>query len=211
VDDEDVTRAGNAALITGDGPAVDRGGGDGPRRRGRPMSAERSDEIIRQAGELLQEVGFDRLRMQDVAERAGVGLATIYRRWPTKRELANAALGCVQLPFDLPVTDDPKADVRAVLHGWAEFLAQRDPQGTLGILSCALDDSDIGTAWRMATTMKLDLYLRERLGAVLGADHPEIELRAQAGPAIVFYKALIVRKGYDPKKIDAIVDAICRS
>ena len=175
------------------------------------MSAERSDQIIRHAGELLQEVGYDRLRMGDVAERAGVGLATIYRRWPTKRELVNAALGCVQLPFDLPTTDDACADVRAVLGAWAQVLLERDAQGAIGMLSCALDDTEMGAKWRMATTMKLDLYLRERLAEVLGPDHPEIELRAQAGPAIIFYQALVVRQEYDPDALaDHIAEAICR-
>jgi AcrR family transcriptional regulator len=182
---------------------------DAPRaRRGRPMSAERSDQIIRHAGELLQEVGYDRLRMSDVAERAGVGLATIYRRWPTKRDLADAALGCVELPFELPNTDDPRADVRYVLAEWGASLAD---QGVVGFLRCALDDTDMGAKWRMATTMKIDLYLRERLAAGLGADHPEIELRAQAGPAILFYQSLVVRQKYDPAALAGhITDALFR-
>jgi AcrR family transcriptional regulator len=175
------------------------------------MSAERSEEILRHAADLLREVGYDRLRMSDVAERACVGLATIYRRWPTKRDLAGAALASVALPFDLPVTDDPCADVRTVLRSWAAMLSDRDGQGALGILSCALDDEELGSQWRMATTMKLHLYLRERLAAVLGPDHPEIDLRAQAGPAILFYKAFVVRLQHDPVAMaDHITDAICR-
>jgi AcrR family transcriptional regulator len=184
---------------------------DAPKRRGRKLSPERSEHILRHAADLLQEVGFDRLRMSDVAERAGVGLATIYRRWPTKRDLATAALGCIELPFDLPVTDDPQDDVRQVLASWGKLLTGRDPQGAVGILSCALDDSELGATWRMATTMKIDLYLRDRLAAMLGEDHRDLDLRAKAGPAIFFYKAFVLGKEYDPDDLaDHLAEALCR-
>ncbi len=60
-------------------------------KRGRRLSADRSDVILGTVLELLHEVGYDQLRMQDVADRAGVGLSTIYRRWPTKQDVVLAA------------------------------------------------------------------------------------------------------------------------
>ncbi|WP_084478945.1 TetR/AcrR family transcriptional regulator [Nocardia jejuensis] len=57
-------------------------------RPGRPMSAE-TDEAVRVATlALLAEAGYSGLRMRDVAERAGVGKAALYRRWPSKAALA---------------------------------------------------------------------------------------------------------------------------
>lgn len=41
--------------------------------------------------EELGRVGFAALRVEDVAERAGVNKTTVYRRWPTKAELVQAA------------------------------------------------------------------------------------------------------------------------
>src|SRR5881275_1163277 len=64
---------------------------------------------------LLEELGYDRLRIQDVADRAHVGLATIYRRWPTKQALVIAAMQH-RAPFMAPENDDPLADLRALLH-----------------------------------------------------------------------------------------------
>jgi AcrR family transcriptional regulator len=36
--------------------------------------------------------GFDKMTVDDVAARAGVGKATVYRRWPSKEDLAVAAM-----------------------------------------------------------------------------------------------------------------------
>jgi AcrR family transcriptional regulator len=43
--------------------------------------------VLGAAAELLTEVGYDKMRVEDVAARAGVHKTTVYRRWPTKAEL----------------------------------------------------------------------------------------------------------------------------
>ena len=47
--------------------------------------------VLEAAGELLDEVGYDKMSVEDVAARAGVHKTTVYRRWPTKAELTAAA------------------------------------------------------------------------------------------------------------------------
>jgi AcrR family transcriptional regulator len=59
-----------------------------PARRGRPRSARVHRAILDAARELLAEGGFAALRLEHVAARAGVGKATIYRRWHSKEQLA---------------------------------------------------------------------------------------------------------------------------
>src|SRR5690349_5398409 len=78
-------------------------------RRGRPRATDRSPAILAATIELVDESGYDRLRVQDVATRAGVGLATIYRRWPTKQALFVEALR--HKTVDLPDTGDVRADL----------------------------------------------------------------------------------------------------
>jgi AcrR family transcriptional regulator len=49
-------------------------------------------DVLRCAAELLTEVGYDKMSVEEVASRAGVHKTTVYRRWPTKPELvADAA------------------------------------------------------------------------------------------------------------------------
>lgn len=43
--------------------------------------------VLEAAAELLTEVGYDKMRVEDVAARAGVHKTTVYRRWPTKAAL----------------------------------------------------------------------------------------------------------------------------
>ena len=71
-------------------------------RRGRPRDPEAEPRIRRYAVQLLLERGFDGMTVDDVAEAAGVGKATIYRRWASKEELANDAMA--QL-FDIEIPD----------------------------------------------------------------------------------------------------------
>src|SRR5262245_19385637 len=63
---------------------------------GRPRSVEAHKAILDATLELLVEVGFSGLTVEGVAQRAGVGKATIYRRWPSKLPLVVEAFS--QLP-----------------------------------------------------------------------------------------------------------------
>src|SRR4051794_23028772 len=93
------------------------------KQRGRPRAADREPLILDATSELLDEVGYDHLRVQDVAERARVGLATIYRRWATKQELVIAAMCRQKVTVEPPETDDARADLEARLREMASELA----------------------------------------------------------------------------------------
>ena len=60
------------------------------RAPGRPRSAEANEAILGATLELLAGDGYAALTMERVRERAGVGKATIYRRWGSKEELVAA-------------------------------------------------------------------------------------------------------------------------
>lgn len=71
-------------------------------RRGRPRDPEAEPRIRRYAVQLLLERGFDGMTVDDVADAAGVGKATIYRRWASKELLASDAMADL---FDLEIPD----------------------------------------------------------------------------------------------------------
>jgi AcrR family transcriptional regulator len=47
----------------------------------------RAERILDEAAELLLRVGYKRVTVDDVAERAGIGKGTVYLHWPTREEL----------------------------------------------------------------------------------------------------------------------------
>ena len=61
-----------------------------PRGRTRDPAADRA--ILGASLELLAREGYERLTIEGVAARAGVGKATVYRRWDSKRALLLAAV-----------------------------------------------------------------------------------------------------------------------
>jgi AcrR family transcriptional regulator len=66
--------------------------------KGRPRSDKVHRAILDAARELLIKDGYTRLRLEHVAAHAGVGKATIYRRWGSKEELAQALLADLAAP-----------------------------------------------------------------------------------------------------------------
>jgi AcrR family transcriptional regulator len=94
------------------GPA--EGAGLGGRARGRPRSAEADLAIVRATLELLAEDGYRALTVERVRERAGVGKATIYRRWASKEELVKAAVSHMQLDLPSPDTGSLRRDFAAL-------------------------------------------------------------------------------------------------
>ena len=85
------------------------------RRPGRPRSARADSAILESTLETLVERGFAALSVEQVAERAGVSKATIYRRYPTKTELVIAAMALVgRLDAGAPDTGSLRGDLEAL-------------------------------------------------------------------------------------------------
>jgi len=61
-------------------------------RPGRPRDPEVDEAILSTALRMLAEAGYARLTMDQVAARAGVGKASLYRRYPTKESLVLEAI-----------------------------------------------------------------------------------------------------------------------
>ena len=135
--------------------------------------------------------------MQDVADRAGVGLSTIYRRWPTKQDLVRASLECAQATENFVVTGDPRADVKTFLKRMAEDLSGNGAQTMLGFLASLRADPEIAEVYRETKIARMQEHLRSLLAAELGDDFPDLDLRATAGPAILVYQAAVCGQPMD--------------
>ena len=66
--------------------------------------------------QLAGEVGINGMSMDDLAQRAGVSKATIYRRWPSKEALVLDAMASAIRPFDLVDTGSARSDLEVYLR-----------------------------------------------------------------------------------------------
>jgi AcrR family transcriptional regulator len=103
----------NARVAPSAGPAGDAATA---RRPGRPRSEHAEQAILDATIEAVGECGIDGVRCEDVAARAGVGKATLYRRWPGKEDLLIAAFAALKRPLPQPRGESVRDDLVAMLE-----------------------------------------------------------------------------------------------
>ena len=74
--------------------------------RGRPRSTKVHRSILEATLALLAEVGVERLSIEMVAQRAGVGKSSIYRRWSSKEALIVDALEQIKPQLNTSIQGD---------------------------------------------------------------------------------------------------------
>ncbi|WP_063762664.1 TetR/AcrR family transcriptional regulator [Streptomyces sp. NRRL S-1448] len=102
---------------------------------GRPRDNRVDDAIASAVRELLTEVGYMQLTTAEVAARAGVGKAAIYRRHATKQEMIFDVLLPDQFLAVAPDRGSLRADLAAVLTEIADSMAVPPPGTIPGLLA----------------------------------------------------------------------------
>jgi AcrR family transcriptional regulator len=96
------------------------------RRAGRPRSAHSHQAILEATLALFAEVGLQGLSIEAIAERAGVGKTTIYRRWSTKEDIIADALDLFRAEHPIPDTGNIRDDLLFIAQE-SQTLFNRDP------------------------------------------------------------------------------------
>lgn len=147
--------------------------------RGRPRSAEAHRAILDATLTLLDEIGYGALTIEGVAARAGVGKTTIYRRWPSKLELAIDAVAEIRPEF-------PPEDVGSLEGDFAAF--QRDqvarvaagplPRIVPRMLAESMGDADLHQAMEREMIKPVRAVIGEvlRRGVERGELRPDLDL-----------------------------------
>ncbi|MEM7288092.1 MAG: helix-turn-helix domain-containing protein [Actinomycetota bacterium] len=170
---------------------------DEPTRRpakpaGRKRDQDVTDAILEAAADLLLEVGFDRIRTQDVAERAGAGKGAIYRRWPTKEALLAEAIRTMPAG-EAPVTDDPVTDLRALVSQRCQS-AEAKPDLVPGLISAMRADEGIEQAVKEGYDLS---YVRDTIARIIGPDHPHLDVLTDLTQAVP-----LMRAAFTPEELD---------
>ena len=178
--------------------------------RGRPRSADRTEAILEAVKELMMEVGYDRIRMQDVAERAGTGLATIYRRWDTKEALVAACMQAGAMP-EIEVTGDARTDLRAMLEVFAEELAGGS-EVIAGLVTACRDHAEIREAMQAHVIGETRPVMEAYITEIAGADVPGLELLTDMAAGVLLFRGAFVDEKVEPSvfadEFLALLDAL---
>ncbi|MBA0051634.1 TetR/AcrR family transcriptional regulator [Streptomyces sp. AJS327] len=102
-----------------------------PRRAGRPRSAQADHAILDATRSALVDLGWSKLTMSDVAQRAGVARTTLYRRWTSKSELVVDAVAVLFDELALPDRDSLRADAEGLVLAFASLLERPEAKTAL--------------------------------------------------------------------------------
>ena len=194
-----------AALPTTDIPRSSRGG--------RPRDPSR-DGVIRAAIlRLLAEVGYGALTMDAVASEAGVGKATIYRRWRTKQDLVVDTISDLnRVEADLQDTGSLEGDLRALLHRMVAMIDGPTGAATVSLLSSiphqpaleqAFNDGPLAV-WRQ-TFEEIWSRAEERGEIQPGLANSTL---AETTSALMVQRWLLTRRPVDTDYADEVLDTI---
>lgn len=147
------------------------------RAPGRPRQPQTDERILDAALRLMAQQGFVRMSMEMVAAEAGVTKPTIYRRWPSKIELAMAALVAycdVTLPA---IVGDTRTDLIAEMEHFRHAILRPNGMSLLGtVLAEEHETPELLAAFRKY----LVTPRRQRLTAILTAAQTRGEVSADA-------------------------------
>ncbi len=159
-------------------------------KKGRPRSRQTNRAILKAAAEIVMGSGLAEMTIEGVAERAGVGKASIYRRWPTKGALAfEAVVDAILAAEPTPDTGSLETDLARVAESWVRLSNARRGGRTLAhFIAEVQSDPDLAVAWRERFVNRIRSERRpiiERAiarGEIPSSSDPELIMDVLYGP-----------------------------
>ncbi|GAA0937256.1 TetR/AcrR family transcriptional regulator [Kribbella koreensis] len=177
-----------------------------------PRFHRSAEAILAAARELLIGEGPAAVTHAQVAARAGVGRATVYRHWPRVDQLLAEAMATVPMPF----FDAPTQPVRDWLHGELTAIARQLELHDVRAVTTTLANSALWDPGMDSRRGQFAGVLSERLAQALddavaaGEVRLRIAARSAAALAIgpIYYRSTIEHESVDSDFIDAAIDSL---
>lgn len=187
-----------------------------PRPPGRPRSVCADKAIIDAVLDILAEgTSIEALSMEAVASRAGVGKATIYRRWPHKNALVLDAIATLKAPAEELPGRSVREDLTLIASGIMAAHGTRAAQ----IMPCLMPELARNEALRREYLEIVDRR-RDVTRAVLHRGMANGELRkdldVELVVAMISGPLTMTMVGSAPRRLNTknlperLIDAICR-
>src|SRR5215211_6359495 len=182
---------------------------------GRPREERADRAILAAALRLIAEHGVRDLRMHDVADRARVGKATIYRRYRSKDELVTAAVAALVSEIAIADTGATRGDLLELMGNAVEVYSGSVEGGVMPSLVDAMSrDAELARSVREGFLAERRAALRTVLergmerGDLRADLDLELALDVLGGP--LFYRLLITGGPIDRRVADGVVELILR-
>jgi AcrR family transcriptional regulator len=182
---------------------------NGKRPPGRPRSEQARSAILRSTLKILGESGFSDLTIEDVAERAAVGKATVYRWWPNKGALiADAFASSTTRRLRFPDTGSLGTDMSRQMRQLVKVFSS--PRGRIvsAILAAGQSDKELIAAFRerFLKPRRQEAYATLRRGIQRGELREDVDqdllLDSLYGP--IYMRFLIRHDRLTPDFIDRL-------
>lgn len=167
------------------------------------------------AARLLLLRAYAEISIEAIAQEAGVGKASIYRRWPHKAALMVDVLLQQALAMQIPLHDAPyREHLVAGMRGLRDMLSSHFSQAIIAIISEAQHNESLrqrfydGFVSRMQAIGDADLAVAIERGEVRADIDKELVFDQLFG--LFYYRLLMVKKPLDDRTIDRIVDGVMK-
>ncbi|HTW31485.1 MAG TPA: TetR/AcrR family transcriptional regulator [Candidatus Sulfotelmatobacter sp.] len=183
--------------------------GGGKRPPGRPRSEPARLAILSATLKLLGKNGFSDLTIEEIADRAAVGKATVYRWWPNKGALiADAFAGSTTRKLRFPDTGSVFSDMSQQMRQLVKVF--RSPRGRIvsAILAAGQSDPELIEAFRerFLKPRRREAYATLRRGILRGELRrnldPDLLLDCLYGP--IYMRFLIRHDRLTPEFVDRL-------
>ncbi len=177
---------------------------------GRPRSEAAHNAILDAVIPLIQAVGYDAFSIEALAARAGVGKATIYRRWASKEDIAVEGAARFVSAIPTPDTGGLAGDLAAVLRSDATLQSDpRSPAFLSSLLAAMARSPRIAEAVRggfvAAREAALATVLRRAIARGELPASLDVALAIQLCGGVLLYRALVAGVESDAATVDALV------
>jgi AcrR family transcriptional regulator len=151
------------------------------------MLVAREDAIVHAVNRLLAEKGFEAMTVDEVAAQVGIAKASLYKHFPSKEDLAAAAMVRVMRRAQdyinaLPADATPLANLRSVVR-WVLQVKLAGDMPTLPSQNSSLRATLIGNRDYMDGLMDIS----DKLGAWIEAAQAAGQLNAQLPAIAILY------------------------
>jgi AcrR family transcriptional regulator len=186
-----------------------------PERRPSGARAEAREQAILDAAlELILEVGYDRLSMDALAERAHAGKATIYRHWSGKAEVVAEAMRCRVATKHAapPETGSLRGDLLGMVGEMVKSMTQEDGALVAGVLWAMRTDPVLAGLVRAQIVEQKQEVARVTIQRAIErgelAPTADPQIVAEVLPAMVFMRLLVTGEPLDEKFFIHVIDSI---